>query len=103
MLKGNDLSFTKPEKAGVSNVQLASEFVNFKIGIVRDVLFFVRKILSHGEISKVYYSLTLFAVKHYMQESAYKNIWCFGLSPSIHGRNLSPRCNGLLLEPLSPS
>lgn len=60
-------------------------------------------VLSHGAISKVYYSLTPFAVKHYMQESAYKNIWCFGLSPSLRGHNLSPRCNGLLLAPLSPS
>lgn len=78
MLKGNGLSFTKPEKAGLSCVQLMLEFGNFKTGIFLDVWFFVKKILSHRPISKVYYSLMLFAVKYHMQESAYKNIWCIG-------------------------
>lgn len=51
MLKGNALGFTKPEKAGVSNVQPVSEFVNFKIGIFRDVLFSVKNIfITWGNI-----------------------------------------------------
>lgn len=69
MLKGNGL--TKPEKAEASNGQLMSEFADFKIGIFLDCtlsMCFVlcKKILLHGTISTVHYSLKLFAAKHYM-------------------------------------